>query len=226
MDNIQVLDHGFVRLIDHMGSDLSVANAARISMGNRKEELDEKDVSLIHFLANNDHSTPFRSAYVTLHLRAPIFVLRQWMKHTTGCSWNELSARYRELKDYHTPTQFRTQSASVKQGSDGVLPEDENEVASVIFAHACESAFESYHHLLRMGVAKEQARAVLPLGVYSECYWTASLQAVAHFLELRLDAHAQKEIREYAQAVRALIEPFYPVSLAALLKEPQGGTNG
>lgn len=216
---MRVLDKGFVELIDHMGSDLSVVNGARISMGKRKEVFDEKDAGLINYLAEHDHTSPFRIPHVVLHIKAPIFVMRQWMRYKTGSDFNELSGRYVEFEpEYYVPEVFRTQSKDVKQGSDGVISERIGAGLSSIMIDAFDQAFTAYYYLLKSGVAKEQARMVLPLALYTEVYWTASLQAVAHFLNQRLDPHAQWEIREYAKAVKELILPLYPNSLNALLE--------
>ena len=216
---MRVLDKGFVELIDHMGSDLSVVNGARISMGKRKEVFDEKDAGLINYLAEHDHTSPFRIPHVVLHIKAPIFVMRQWMRYKIGSDFNEISGRYVEFEpEYYVPEVFRTQSKDVKQGSDGELAFNEKVLARMEYENGCIRAFMSYEALLAAGVAKEQARMVLPLALYTEVYWTASLQAVAHFLVQRLDPHAQWEIREYAKAVKELILPLYPNSLNALLE--------
>lgn len=216
---MQVLDKGFVELIDHMGSDLSVVNGARISMGKRKEVFDEKDAGLISYLAEHDHTSPFRIPHVVLHIKAPIFVMRQWMRYNVGCSWNEVSRRYVDTDpEFHAPSGWRTQSKNLKQGSDGVLTMADCVRAERIYQRSCVKAVETYFDLLELGVAKEQAREVLPLALYTEVYWTASLQAVAHFLNQRLDPHAQWEIREYAKAVKELVLPLYPHSLNALLE--------
>lgn len=216
---MQVLDKGFVELIDHMGSDLSVVNGARISMGKRKEVFDEKDAGLINYLAEHDHTSPFRIPHVVLHIKAPIFVMRQWMRYKIGSDFNEISGRYVEFEpEYYVPEVFRTQSKDVKQGSDGIVGANESFYLSVVYENSCIVAFDSYNEMLAAGVCKEQARMVLPLALYTEVYWTASLQAVAHFLNQRLDPHAQWEIREYAKAVKELILPLYSHSLNALLE--------
>ncbi len=216
---MRVLDKGFVELIDHMGSDLSVVNGARISMGKRKEVFDEKDAGLINYLAEHDHTSPFRIPHVVLHIKAPIFVMRQWMRYKIGSDFNEISGRYVEFEpEYYVPEVFRSQSKDLKQGSDGVVKEGNDWCAKLIYTNHCKNAFQNYEELIEYGVCKEQARMVLPLALYTEVYWTASLQAVAHFLVQRLDPHAQWEIREYAKAVKELILPLYPNSLNALLE--------
>lgn len=213
---------GFVELVDHMGSDLSVVNAARVSMGKHKDVFDESDAKLIKYLAKMKHGSPFRHAYMTFHIKAPIFVFRQWMKHQIGCAWdsfNEISGRYVDLSeaDFFIPDTLRKGAASIKQGS-LLEPVDEHKAALNLFLHTCKDSLKTYNALLRLGVCKEQARTVLPQGMYSEVYWTVSLQALAHFFTLRLDSHAQLEIREYAQAVYDLAKDLYPVSLQVLME--------
>ncbi len=215
---LEVLDRGFVRLIDHMGTDLTVVNAARVSFGKRKDVFDAKDAELVRYLAEHEHTAPFRHCYLTFHVKAPIFVFRQWMKHRIASDFNEISGRYVEFPEdeFYVPETFRLQAKVNKQGSEGALEGVDAETARSVFLEACRRSVAHYKELIRLGVCREQARCVLPLGLYSEVYWTASLQAVAHFLRLREDAHAQWEIRQYAQAVRALTEPLFPEALKAL----------
>lgn len=208
---IEFAHGGFVRLIDKMQTplDLKTVNAARISMGKQVDAMSERDERLIKYLASHEHTTPFRHSYMTFHIKAPIFVLRQWMKHQIGCSWNEISGRYVEFdaEDMWKPSvdDWREGAESVKQGSGGALDPALARVASQTYAEAVEAAHEAYAALIAIGVCREQARACLPVALMSECYWTTSVQAATHFLRLRLDAHAQVEIREYAQAVKTLI---------------------
>lgn len=213
-----VLDKGFVTLIDSMGSDLSVVNAARISYGKQKDVFDAKDEILVKYLAEHEHQSPFRHAYITLHIKAPIFVFRQWMKHQIGCSFNELSMRYAEVTedDFYLPEIFREQAVVNKQGSHGIV--SSNESAKGVYRVACEKAVLCYKQLLEQGVCREQARCVLPVAMYSEVYWTTSLQAVAHFIRLRTDSHAQWEIQQYANAVKDICIELYPISLLHLLE--------
>jgi thymidylate synthase (FAD) len=221
---IKVLDRGFVRLVDMMGSDLSVVNAARVSFGKRKEHFEDKDKKLIQYLAKHEHTSPFRHAYVQFHVKAPIFVFRQWMKHQIGCSWNEISGRYVEFPDdeFFTPASFRQQSKDNKQGSEGEIDPMHRETARSAYEMACKHAVTEYKKLLALGVCREQARCILPLGLYSEVYWTTSLQAAAHFIRLRSESHAQWEIQQYAHAVRSLVENAFPASLEALLSTDVG----
>jgi len=222
---ISVLDRGFVRLLDHMGTDLTVVNAARVSFGKRKETFDDKDAELISYLAAHEHTAPFRHAYLTFHVKAPIFVFRQWMKHRIASDFNEISGRYVEFspEEFYIPEIFRQQARINKQGSEGQIPEESCQAAMEAYTDACRNSVKQYKALIEMGVCREQARCVLPLALYSEVYWTASLQAVAHFLHLRLDSHAQFEIRQFAKAVRELTEPIFPNSLAALMNVASKG---
>jgi thymidylate synthase (FAD) len=218
-NDIQVLDRGFVKLIDHMGSDLSVVNAARVSFGKRKAVFDDADEKLVKYLAEHDHTSPFRHTALTFHVKAPIFVFRQWMKHRIASEFNEISGRYVEFPEdeFFVPGGFRRQAKVNKQGSEGQVGGPEGERAQEVFLAACRNSVAQYKELIALGVCREQARCVLPLGLYSEVYWTVSLQAVAHFIRLRTDSHAQWEIQQYAHAVRQVVEGVFPVGLKALL---------
>ena len=221
-NEIQVLDRGFVKLIDHMGSDLSVVNAARVSFGKRKDSFDEGDGKLINYLAEHDHTSPFRHTALTFHAKAPIFVFRQWMKHRIASEFNEISGRYVEFPqdEFFVPQAFRRQAKVNKQGSEGQVDEAEGEQAREVFLAACRNSVTQYKELISLGVCREQARCVLPLGLYSEVYWTVSLQSAAHFIRLRTDSHAQWEIQQYAHAVRRIVEGVFPAGLKALLGQP------
>ena len=221
---IKVLDKGFVRLIDHMGSDLSVVNAARVSFGKAKAQFEASDAKLVDYLAEHEHTSPFRHTALTLHVKAPIFVFRQWMKHRIGSEFNEISGRYVEFPEdeVFVPEVFRRQAKVNKQGSEGEIDADKRDRAREAYLESCRGSVAHYKELLSLGVCREQARCVLPLGLYSEVYWTVSLQAVAHFIRLREDGHAQWEIQQYAAAVRQIVEPIYPVGLKALLASGKG----
>ena len=212
-NQVQVLDRGFVRLVDVMGTDLSVVNAARISFAKQTETMRHQDKKLINYLWSHRHTSPFRHASVQIHLKAPLFVLRQWMKHQVGCAWNEVSGRYvRFDAECYVPDIWREQHEQNKQGSKGQIKDQNN--ATQAYQTALKTAIDSYENLLAQGVCREQARMLLPLALYSECYWTASLQAIMHFLELREDAHSQWEIQQYAGAVRSLLTPYFPICLS------------
>jgi thymidylate synthase (FAD) len=216
---IKVLDRGFVRLVDHMGTDLSIVNAARVSFGKRKETFDDKDAQLIGYLADHEHTSPFRHTALTFHVKAPIFVFRQWMKHRIASEFNELSGRYVEFPkdEFYVPEVFRLQAKVNKQGSEGELPEGSRAEALEAYLDACRNSVEQYRRMIGLGVCREQARCVLPLGLYSEVYWTASLQSAAHFIRLRTDGHAQWEIQQYAHAVQAQVAALFPRGLQVLL---------
>lgn len=232
-DRIDVLDHGFVELVDSMGSDLTVVNAARVSFGNRKYELDDKDVKLINYLAKHKHWSPFRHVQFQFHIKAPEIVLRQHYKHVVGIrttegtgyvendhAWNELSLRYvrADELDFYIPEKFRLQSADNKQGStEEYLRGEEHDDAVSNFYDAIEMSKNVYNILFKMGVAKEIARCVIPLNVYTECYWTCSLQAAVNYIVLRKDPHAQWEIQQYAEAFEQFVKQVCPVAYEALM---------
>ena len=229
---INVLDHGFVELIDVMGGDLSVVNSARVSFGKRKTKISEGDIKLMDFLAQNKHWSPFRHMYFQFHIKAPELVLRQHYKHVVGCSytstevattdhaWNELSLRYvrADELDFYTPKEFRKQSEDNKQGSSSeILTGLEYEKALGAYLRAQNTAKEAYNELYDMGVAKELARSIIPMSVYTECYWTASLQAVFNYLILRKEATAQYEIRQYAEAIEQFVKEHAPNAYNSLI---------
>ena len=220
---IDVLDHGYVRLVDLMGSDLSVVRAARVSYDAawRAGEDQGSDNRLIHYLWKNHHTTPFEAVSFTFEIKAPIFVFRQWHRHRTW-SYNELSARYRELpEEYYLPRpeHIGQQSASSKQARDLV---ESNEVElrkrgnQVLCAEsAIRQSFATYQKLLADGWPKELARSVLPVATYSHMFATVNLLNLLKFLTLRCHSHAQYEIRVYAEAMRELIRPAVPICVAA-----------
>ena len=215
---INVLDHGFVRLVDSMGSDLSITRAARVSYNAdwRSGEEDGKDEKLINYLWKNKHTSPFESVVFTFEVKAPIFVFRQWHRHRTW-SFNEISARYTELDEgYYVPAveQITTQSSSNKQ-----MRTNEQHADAVVIAYNikrnCDYSFLQYKELIRIGCPRELARSVLPVAAYSRMFATVDLHNLFHFLKLRLHEHSQFEIRVYAQAMLQLIDPIVPVAVAA-----------
>lgn len=210
--NIEVQNDGFVRYEDHLGDDMRVVNAARVSYKKFKETWDDSDEKLLNFLWENEHTSPFRHSTITFTIRAPIFVLRQWMKHQVGCAWNEQSARYTELRNgFFIPQTWRLQASKNKQSSYGEILEPTK--ASEILDNVYKTVEKGYDDLLALGVCREQARILLPVASYSECMWTASLQAILHFLRLRTDENAQKEIRDYANAVETITRQYFPKSI-------------
>jgi len=210
---IEVLNHGSVRLVEHMGSDLSVTRSARVSYNADWRGGD--DAKLIDYLIKNRHTSPFESVVFTFEVKAPIFVFRQWHRHRTW-SFNEVSARYSELpEEYYIPevSQITTQSASNKQmRTDEIHPEAEHIQDDI--SGMCRHAFNMYHKLLQSGCPRELARGVLPMNTFSRMFATVDLHNLLHFLKLRLHEHAQYEIRVYAQAMLELIEPIVPVTVA------------
>jgi thymidylate synthase (FAD) len=230
---IGVLDHGFVTLVNAMGNDLTVVNAARVSFGKHKTELSDGDKKLITYLAKHKHWSPFRHVQLQFHCKVPEFVARQWYKHVVGIAyteaitvdhaWNEISLRYVDASEFrfYTPDGFRQQSENNKQASTDEQVADEHGELKGLFTAHCESALALYQQLLVRGVAKEQARSVLPLNIYTEFYWTVSLQALANFIQLRQHAGAQYEIRLYAAALEKLTGTIVPVSLCALQQSGQ-----
>lgn len=215
---ITCLDHGFVRLVDFMGTDLSVVRAARVSYDAawRAGEDDKSDARLIGYLWRHKHTTPFEAVTFTFEVKAPIFVFRQWHRHRTF-SYNELSARYKELPEEVYMPDFRAQSTNNKQGSEGMIdPIDALELAR-LFKATYDTAFDRYRFALEKGVAREVARTILPLATYSHMFCTVNLLNLFKFLTLRCDNHAQYEIRVYAEAMLELIKPIVPVCVSAWL---------
>lgn len=223
------LDHGYVRLVDSMGADLSVVRAARVSYDAawRAGEDQGSDKRLINYLWKNHHTSPFEAVTFTFEVKAPIFVFRQWHRHRTW-SYNELSARYRELPtEYYLPdpTLIGVQSKDNKQARDITDTGTEAAVARIIevgqLKEACENAFTLYNQLLAAGWPRELARSVLPVNTYSHMFATVDLLNLFKFLTLRCDSHAQYEIRVYAEAMLELIKPIVPACVEAWMS-----TNG
>lgn len=220
----KVLDHGFVRLVDSMGGDLSIVRAARVSYDAawRAGEDAGKDEKLIHYLMKNRHTTPFEAVTFTFEVKAPIFVLRQWQRHRAW-SYNEVSARYTELpEEFYVPTagQITTQATNNKQmRTTEQHPEAQD--WQTVMRNACSMSFDLYKAMLCAGVPRELARGVLPLATYSHMFATVNLHNFFHFLRLRLHPHAQYEIRAYAEALLALITPVCPVAVAAFKESLQ-----
>ena len=213
---IPVLDKGHVRLVDWMGGDSRIVSAARVSYQEGTKTL-RQDEGLINYLLSHEHTTPFEKVRFEFHVKVPIFIARQWMRHRMG-SFNELSARYSVMKDEFyvpLPKQFRTQSEQNKQVGEGELSFTDAVDCTKATKQACESAYESYEFLLQTGVCREQARMVLPVNIYTEFYWTVDLWNLMHFLKLRLDWHAQKEIRDYAHAIAKCVEAVTPIAYKA-----------
>ena len=197
-----VLDHGHVRVVDYMGDDAAIVQAARVSYGAGTKQVHE-DRGLIRYLLRNAHTTPFEMCMLKLHVRVPMDCWRQWIRHRTA-SVNEYSTRYSEaIADQQTtlPGEWRLQAAQNKQGSEGFLDLVRGGELSAAEAVFHQSARELYQSRLACGVAREQARKDLPLSTYTEAYWAIDLHNLLHFLHLRMDSHAQYEIRQYATLI-------------------------
>lgn len=218
IESLPVLDKGRVRLVDSMGSDLSVVRAARVSTGSRPEDASkgaERDAKLIRYLLKHEHGTPFEHNAFTFYIKAPVFVERQWLRHRIG-SFNEISGRYTEYEpEFYVPEHARAQAVRNKQGS---LPADDallDELLGNAVRSTIEYAFTQYKHLLGEGIARELARLVLPINLYTEWYWTVNARSLMNFLALRTNEDAQLEMREYAQAIEGLWSERMPVTHAA-----------
>ena len=215
----EVLDKGFIEVVDSLGSDLTVVNSARVSFGKRKTKFDKSDERLVRYLAKHKHYSPFRHLQVQFHIKAPEFVMRQWYKHVVGIetssssstkdhAWNEISGRYVPVEDFYVPEVYRAQSEDNKQASEGEVENQSDARKLWMDAHWYVVGF--YNDLLEMGLAKEQARAILPLSQYTEVYWTASFQAVMNFIELRNEKTSQWEIQEYAKVLLEQMKEVFP----------------
>lgn len=222
-----------VSLIDHMGSDLSVVNAARVSFGKRKDcneftnvnygpnnekiakvpKLDNADEKLINYLAKHNHWSPFAHSQVQFHIKVPMFVARQLGKHQVGLVWNEISRRYCDSEpEFYNPTNWRLRAANVKQGSsDDTIDYDITEYNK--------SCLKTYNDLLSKNIAPEMARMVLPMNIMTEFYWSGTLYAFSRICKLRLAKDSQQETRQIAQMINDECEKLFPVSWNALKKQ-------
>jgi len=246
---VPVLDKGFVKRLDYMGSDLAVVNAARVSFAKKSSYvplrefpestepptiggdtlvLSREDCKLINYLAKHNHWTPFAHCQVSLHIKMPIFVARQLMRSNVGIVYNEISRRYVDTPpEFYTPDKWRSRpDKSLKQGSGepietsfGALLPEGGVIPTTIEAYHS-YCVACYDNLLAQNVAPEQARIVLPVSMYTEVWATMSLVAAARIVNLRKDSHAQWEIRQYANAIDQVIKPLFPVSWAALTSKP------
>jgi thymidylate synthase (FAD) len=219
VDRISILDHGFVRLVDSMGSDLSVVRAARVSYDAAWRAGDDEggDAKLIRYLWRHHHTTPFEAVTFTFEIYAPIFVFRQWHRHRTW-SYNELSARYRPLPEMFylpDPANVGVQSTNNKQGRQDGADLVERQAEVVMLKEACAASFRTYEKLLAAGWPRELARSVLPVNTYSHMFATVNLLNLMKFLTLRCDDHAQYEIRVYADAMRDLAKSVAPTCIEA-----------
>jgi thymidylate synthase (FAD) len=214
---IPVLDKGFVRLVDYLGSDARIVQAARVSYGEGTKTF-RQDRGLIAYLMRNDHTSPFEQVNFTFHIKMPIFVARQWIRHRTA-RVNEISGRYSVMADEaYLPDKahINLQSEDNKQGrsEEPVDPKVQEQVAQLL-ASDQQRAFDTYHQLLDLGIARELARIDLPLSLYTQWYWQMDLHNLFHFLSLRLDSHAQYEIRAYAEVILSMVRAVCPIACEA-----------
>jgi thymidylate synthase (FAD) len=216
---VAVLDHGFVRLDGAMADDLSVVNGARVSFAKRKLEMDESDEGLIRFLMRDRHGTPFEHNSFRFHIRAPIFVAREWFRHRVG-SFNEFSMRYaRATDDFYIPEAEDVRTQVGKPGSysfDPVAP-DVAEATREELRAVYEASYAAYERLVELGVARELARCALPVGAYTEFYWTVNARSLMNFISLRAAETAQREIRRYAEACEGFFEERMPLTHEAFV---------
>ena len=211
-ETIELLDKGFIRLVDFMGSDNRVVSSARVSFGGVSKG-EEQDKKLIKYLMEHRHHTPFEHCYFQFHVCCPIYVARQWMRHRWG-SFNEISARYTQVKDtFYIPSVFRGQDIKNRQGS--VTADFDNEALRKIYEESVEASFATYNKLIKAGVAREMARGVLPVCQYTQFYWSVNARSLFNFLQLRMDGHAQYEIRVYADAIAQIVKEKMPWSWEA-----------
>ena len=217
----KVLDKGFVEVVDSLGNDLTVVNSARVSFGKRKKYWDKSDERLVRYLAKYKHYSPFRHLQVKFHIKAPEFVMRQWYKHVVGIdttsnssakdhAWNEISGRYVPVEDFYYPSVWRKQSDDNKQASEGVLDDLQQKRMTSVFNEYMRQVEMAYDRMIDAGMAKEQARIILPLNQYTEVYWTASFQAIMNFIELRNEKTSQIEIQEYAKVMLEQMKEVFP----------------
>jgi thymidylate synthase (FAD) len=216
---IPIGNDGFVEILETFGSDLTVVNAARVSFEKESVELVKQDIGLINYLAKHDHISPFFHPQVRLRLKMPIFIAREWFRHTIGFARNEISRRYVDSPpSIWTPDNFRERDTNLKQGSKAT-PIEESDAAKRIYCDTVDVCLNTYNKLLEMKVAPEIARSILPQGMYTEFIETGSLAAYVRLCNLRMDSHAQREIQEYAKAVCDLIEPSFPHSWKAMMNK-------
>ncbi len=228
--SFKVLDHGFIRVIDYMGDDSSIVQAARVSYGKGTKKLNQ-DKNLINYLLSHRHSTPFEMNEIKFHIKLPIFVARQWIRHRTA-NVNEYSARYSILdKEFYIPKlqDLKPQSQSNSQGRSGKIPVEEKKTYINMLKKHSKNSFDNYNTLLNLdefgetletdktGIARELARISLPLNTYTQWYWKIDLHNLMHFLALRFDPHAQYEIRVYAEIMMDVLKKWVPLTYEAFI---------
>ena len=218
-DNVvEVLDHGFLALDGAFASDLAVVNAARVSFNVSSDEMTTRDEGLIAFLMRDRHGSPFEHGYFRFIVKAPIFVVREHHRHRAGHSFNEWSGRYSKLEaEFYVPDNVRTQVGKPGAYTFEPVEPEIRELARDEIRAAAKQAFEAYERMLEQGIAKEVARTVLPLAMYTKYFWSCNPRSLMHFCSLRNSEHAQFEIREYAKAAEAFLARVMPVTHAAFV---------
>lgn len=207
-----------VEYIDHMGTDITVVNAARVSYNRKKEELEDKDIKLLNYLAKHKHYTPFEHCCLSVMIQCPLYIRSQIMRHR-AFSYNEVSRRYTsEELSFYVPQHYRAQHVKSKQCSDGLVNNEANLHAQVAFERVLEDSLRSYEEMIDNGVARELARGILPQCLNTKFYMTGDLRNWAAFLKLRLDGHAQEEVQEVAKGVCDIIEDYMPEAYKALIE--------
>jgi thymidylate synthase (FAD) len=210
---IKVLDHGFVRLVDYMGGDARIVQTARVSYGEGTKTI-RQDAGLIDYLLRHEHTSPFEHVIFELHCKMPIFVARQWIRHRTA-RLNEISGRYSVMKDeFYLPPREKIslQSTDNKQGREQTtVPAELQDKVLELLKQDQSASYANYSEILNDGIARELARINLPLSMYTEWYWQMDLKNMLHFLKLRMDSHAQWEIQEYARAIAGIVKTVCPM---------------
>ncbi len=222
-EKANVLDKGFIRRVDFMGGDQGVVDAARVSYGGVSKGA-EADKRLIGYLLKHSHMTPFEHAIFKFHISAPIFVARQWFRHRFA-AYNEVSFRYTEVKDdFYMPQKWRGQDHKNKQSSSITVELDQKALCDM-FKKQVDGALSVYKGMLEMGVAREMARMVLPVNLYTEFYWTVNARSLMNFVALRADTHAQLEIQAYGEALAVQFKALMPWTYEAFLRDVWKGEN-
>ena len=227
---VDVLDKGYIELVDTLGDDLTPVNAARVSFGGRSDEFTNKDKRLSRFLIKHKHFSPFRHQHIMVIVKAPEFVLRQWYKHVVGIettsssvtkdhAWNEISGRYIPVQEYYHPNVWRKQSEDNKQASEGVLDDLQQKRMTACYNDYMQQVEMTYDRMIDAGMAKRTGCIVLPLSQYTLVWWTASFQSVMNFIELRDEPTAQWEIQEYAKALKSMMLETFPETTKLWSKE-------
>ncbi len=237
-DVIKVLDKGFVRVVDYMGTDSSIVQAARVSYGKGTKSVND-DTALIRYLMRNKHTTPFEMCEIKFHIKCPIFVARQWLRHRTA-SVNEYSARYSMMSsDFYIPHEdvLLAQSSTNKQGREEKLSGEELKYVKSLVEEHTNKSYQTYQSIMNQdqlgetlnednkGLTRELSRIVLPLNIYTEFYWKIDLHNLLHFLRLRAHSHAQYEIQEYAKAMLNLVKLWVPIAYQAFVDYAMNSAN-